>query len=275
MNSFLKLASIFVTSTLAIAASAGIAKADMVKLRDANLCLNRNGNNTLSFTTCQNGNDNQNFRRTSEDIVHSSSGLCVARDQRQRAPQNFDRAILQACNISPSIISQNGQFVLWKYQNFALDAFGNNPQNGANAQFYTKGNASQQLRFVGSVGQPLAQPRPQVQVPAAVRTDYTIKRPPNGHIACNGNNCTQASVPIITDALDWLIEKFDERFNNEYKKPVTFQTAWVIPNKASFSWDESARECDRLDLLRDGDFQLVWMNDLKTCGVFRPSYIKP
>jgi hypothetical protein len=257
MNSFLKLATLLTTSALAIAASAGIAKADMVKLRDANLCLNRNGNNTLSFTTCQNGNDNQNFRRTSEDIVHSSSGLCVARDQRQRAPQNFDRAVLQPCNISPSIISQNGQFLLWKYQNFALDAFGNNPQNGANAQFYTKGNASQQLRFVGSVGQSQPQPpAPSVtqakpNVPQPITKTINV-RPRNGtHIAC-GPPCVVVATVLVTVAVERTANYLTDGW-------VTIK--WHNENAQGNSWEEAAEACDKedyYDYKGFKDFKLVW-----------------
>jgi hypothetical protein len=257
MNSFLKLATILTTSALAIAASAGIAKADMVKLRDANLCLNRNGNNTLSFTTCQNGNDNQNFRRTSEDIVHSSSGLCVARDQRQRTPQNFDRAVLQPCNISPSIISQNGQFILWKYQNFALDAFGNNPQNGANAQFYTKGNASQQLRFVGSVGQSQPQPPAPTVTQAQPSVPQTYKktiyvRPPNGtQVAC-GPACGVAVGVVVTV----VAERVVDLVTNDWT-----EIKWYNDNSEGASWEQAALACDKEDY-HDykgfKDYQLVW-----------------
>jgi hypothetical protein len=155
-------------ATLALSSlSATSASADMVRHANLDLCLTRNSDNTASFYQCLAGNPNQDFLRTKEDILHRPTGLCIGRANSGRKAQNFDRAILQDCNQSPSILGGGGEFYLWGNTNFALDIFGNKPQNGSNAHWYAKGNSTQQLRFVPNLqaSQPVSRPATPQAVP--------------------------------------------------------------------------------------------------------------
>jgi hypothetical protein len=255
------------TAMLSVVTNTGAAEAAMLKVNNTNLCLHRNGDNTLSFTTCQNGNVNMDFRRNAQDII-ASNGLCVGRANSNRAPQNKDRAILMPCNQSPTILNGNGEMYLWKYANFALDAYGNTPFNGSNAQFYTRGNSTQQLRFVDSVG-PANSP-PVVNVPVVQQpVYYKINKPPSSFTACNGNRCEVSSGPIWVEVIEWA----NSELTKYYAPPVGpdgFQTAWTLPDKQSITWDEAAANCNRLNSVNDGRYYLTWKNGLKTCGVMRP-----
>jgi hypothetical protein len=115
--------SLMIVSTVmvGVAAVASPANADLVKMNSKDLCLHKNDDNSLAFRKCNPSNQAQNWVRTPEDIKHVPTGQCVGRNK--TTIKNFDKAILQPCNVSPSILFGKGEYYLWGNPNFALDAF--------------------------------------------------------------------------------------------------------------------------------------------------------
>jgi hypothetical protein len=89
----------------------------------------------------------------------------------------------KSCNVSPSILFGKGEYYLWGNSNFALDAFGSNPTEGAQAQWYQRGNNTQQLSFVKNVA---PAPAPVVQQPVIQSINNSVNQKPNQQLQESG-----------------------------------------------------------------------------------------